>query len=34
MDDYDSELHVSAVSFDYDEPISYGTIPEVSDEIM
>lgn len=33
-DNYDSELKVSAVSFEYDDPISYGVVPEVSDELI
>ena len=33
-DDYSSELAVSAVSFEEDEPISYGTVCQVDDELL
>ena len=33
-DDYSSELAVSAVSFEEDEPISYGTVCQVDDELI
>lgn len=32
-DEYTNELEVSAISIDSDEPISYGSIPESSEEI-
>lgn len=31
---YDSELLISAVSFEENEPISYGSVYEASDEIL
>ena len=33
-DDYSAELAVSAVSFEEDEPISYGTVCQVDDELL
>jgi hypothetical protein len=33
-DDYSSELAISAVSFEEDEPISYGTVYQTDDELM
>ena len=33
-DDYTSELELSAVSIDSDEPVSYGSIPEASEDVM
>ena len=33
-DDYSSELAVYAVSFEEDEPISYGTVCQVDDELL
>ena len=33
-DDYSSELAVSAVSFEEAEPISYGTVCQVDDELL
>jgi hypothetical protein len=33
-DDYSSELEVSAVSFEESEPISYGTVCQVDDELL
>lgn len=33
-DDYSSELAVSAVSFEETEPISYGTVCQVDDELL
>ena len=33
-DEYTSELEVSAISIDSDEPISYGSIPEASEDII
>lgn len=33
-DDYSSELAVSAVSFEEDEPISYGTVCQADDELI
>lgn len=33
-DGYSSELVVEAVSFESDTPISYGEVPEASDELM
>jgi hypothetical protein len=32
-DEYTPELLISAVSFDEEEPISYGTLNEVSEEL-
>lgn len=33
-DDYSSELAVSAVSFEEDDPISYGTVYQTEDELL
>jgi hypothetical protein len=33
-DSYDCELKLSAVSFDSEEPIDYGTVAETLDELM
>ena len=33
-DDYIKELEVSAVGFEDDQPISYGTVSEVEDELI
>lgn len=33
-DDYSAELAVSAVSFEETEPISYGTVCQVDDELL
>lgn len=33
-DDYSNELAISAVSFEEDEPISYGTVCQVEDELL
>jgi hypothetical protein len=33
-DEYTSELVLSAVSIDEDEPISYGSIPEASEDFI
>ena len=33
-DEYTSELVLSAVSIDEDEPISYGSIPEASEDLI
>jgi hypothetical protein len=34
FDDYSSELKLSAVSFEDEEPIEYGTICEADDELL
>lgn len=33
-DEYTSELEVSAISIDAEEPISYGSIPEASEDLI
>ena len=33
-DDYDTELCLSAVSFEEDEPINFGSIAELDEELM
>ena len=33
-DGYDKVMNISAVSFDSDEPLSYGSIYETSDELL
>lgn len=33
-DEYTSELEVSAISIESDEPISYGSIPEASEDLI
>ena len=32
-DDYSSELHLAAVSLEEEEPISYGSINEIQDDL-
>jgi hypothetical protein len=34
FDDYSSELKLSAVSFESDEPVDFGTICEADDELL
>ena len=33
-DRYDSELQLNAVSFESDNPVDYGSIAEISDELI